>query len=1280
MKNVALMEKSEIRWCRAVTTLCFCFLLPVGLKAADAFPSDRTIWATPIATINVTSADQNLTSSDIDNMKAAGTVEFVGSGRLTAAASLAGVTCPVHVCAGVVFRSTYGGPTAKAGGAIYVHTGATIFADNSEATYSAGGTTKSGEIHLQGGEGADGHLAQYEILPGGSSSNLRLPLAASLILHADATIAALDGKSLVCESPCAIDLNGHFLTWRGTGTPLIDSLAISHVDGGGFIVDGGVLTPRSMTATTGFRGNGEICLINGGKLRFGEPHQIKEPIEWNVTWDGEGGVEVQLSNSDEYRAQISHPNARNNRLGGTFELQADLSLTNGATTGANFDRSKYKVLAFHGPVTGPGGIDAAVTDLNRCKWWDLSLMNPANDFAGGVKLLCGNLALYADGALPADGGALELNQSSVEIVGSDPLAVWSLPTLTARGAGVNMVRTLNGGHASWARIEQTGAGMLVSEGPLETDALVLSAGKLVVSNGYGSVAGLYKGHRWMADYDVSTKAKEWPKVYVSETEPDAGTVSQAGYFHITNTAAFAQYGFDTQNITNNVDRGLGYFVRLGYDWDNRISCTDDTEFGKTTSGDSSLATQTNSLALGPDVAFGPNYSEMLRDNCYSYSGFVWNDSDQDAVWTIASGWNHYYKIKIGDNPIIRRTKNFSGSDVNLTGCVYKVTLKPGANPIVIKGVNQYVSSPNYDPIATNGFTNWSYELGLAYHVGDTDSKDGNDYRPFMDPGDGSLFTTEIAPRNVRVGELRLASGAEVEFAEPEGPSRIVETELEITGSLYIPADETLALAVPVRFADGAALACEGVLSGGASGEATVLTAPAIAGVPILGAGLAAKWRIVQTATSIKLVSAIRGGGETLSVVGKAKMEADYAAVAGLDKAHHWFAGYTLAAVTKDSEKKNVYVGETAPTDGYYSKGYFHVTNSAAIGEYDYYNINANGHIGFAIRQSFDWSDKTKYSDWYAACVDPGDETPKGTVVDSPDTAFATALGDCPRYHVYTYAGYLWNNGDEDVVWTLAASWNHHYEIKINGEVALQRTANWDNTEAKRDQYGSGSVGTVTLHPGANRFTVKTYNQYVGAEALCPIVTNSFANWSFDLGLAYRKGAVTGVVDGNEFTPLRDTGDGRLFTREASGVRPVYTNLVFSGDEAVLDLGFREIDVDKSVKFETVTGCGAIEGGDVTVSETLKLAKADIVAGKTLTVEGKLTLTGAALELTGDGALPRPMTKSGFRGYVLATAEEGIEGILSLPDELDAKKWQIALSSDGKSLLLVYSRGLLTIVR
>ena len=547
----------------------FCLLATTELRAADAFPSDRTAWAAPIVTISVTDAEPELDATDIASMKAAGTVELVGSGQLTASSSLAGVTCPVHVCAGVVFRSTYGGPTAKAEGAFYVHTGATVFSDNSGATFSAAGTSKNGEIHLQGGEGADGQLAQYVILPGGSSSNLRLPLGKSLVLHADSTIAVLDGKSLVCESPCAIDLDGHFLTWRGTGTPLIDTLTIKRADGGGFIVDGGVLTPRSMSATTGFRGNGEIRLINGGTLKFGEPHTIIEPIEWNVRWDGRGNLEVSLPNTDEYRAKIAHPNARNNRLGGTFELQTDLPLTNGATTAANFDRSKYKVLAFQGPVTGTGGIDASL-DMNKGKWWDLSLMNPANDFAGGVKLRCGNLALYADGALPADGGALELDESSVELVGTNPLETWTLPTLTAKGSGTNVIRMLNGARAVWRRIEQTGTGTLVSDGAPAADVLALSSGKFVVSNNCRSVAGLYKGHRWSADYDVSpTKPETWKNIYVSEFPPDVYCAS--GYFHVTNAAKLAEIGFDTQNVTNNVDNGLGFIVRGGYDWDNCIS-------------------------------------------------------------------------------------------------------------------------------------------------------------------------------------------------------------------------------------------------------------------------------------------------------------------------------------------------------------------------------------------------------------------------------------------------------------------------------------------------------------------------------------------------------------------------------------------------------------------------------------------------------------------------------------------------------------------------------------
>ena len=672
---------------------------------------------------------------------------------------------------------------------------------------------------------------------------------------------------------------------------------------------------------------------------------------------------------------------------------------------------------------------------------------------------------------------------------------------------------------------------------------------------------------------------------------------------------------------------------------------------------------------------------MLRWNSYSYSGYVWNDSDQDVVWTLASGWNHYYKIKIGDNPIIRRTTNFSGADANLTGCVYKVTLKPGANPIVIKSSNQYVSSPNYDPIATNGFTNWSYELGLAYHVGDTDSKDGTDYRPFVDPGDGSLFTTELVPRNVRIGDLELTPGTAVEFASPADSPRTAPMRLEIAGAVRfaaadIAAGHPVTLTVPVTFVEGATLACEGVLSGGTTGEVLVFAAPSIEGCPSLAADLSDKWRLVMSGTAIKLVSAIRGGGETLTVAGKAKMETDYAAVAGLDKALHWFADYNLSAVTKDSEKKNVYVGETAPLDAYYSKGYLHVTNSAAIGDYDYYDTNKNGHIGFAVKQGNDWSNENGCSTWYKNC-DPAAETPKGTVVDSPDTAFATTLAECPRYHVFTYAGYLWNTSDKDVVWTLAASWNHYYEIKINGEIALQRTANWDNTEEKRAQYGSGSVGTVTLHPGANRFTVKTYNQYVGAVALCPIAMDGFANWSYNLGLAYAVGAVAAdSVDGNDFTPLRDTGDGRLFTLDTRDTGDftadelltaarslVYSNIVAKAG-TTLDLGEGNY---YPLPVQTFTGVTTVTNGGLNVCGTWAFAASDITAGGCLDVDGKLSFAGGATVSFDDEGLKLKKPRQG--SFTVITAKDGIENLPEI--DYDGDRWRFAVSADGKSLVATY---------
>ena len=153
---------------------------------------------------------------------------------------------------------------------------------------------------------------------------------------------------------------------------------------------------------------------------------------------------------------------------------------------------------------------------------------------------------------------------------------------------------------------------------------------------------------------------------------------------------------------------------------------------------------TNRLALGAAALYDAKYRDFWvydktidghRYRGFTYSGWLWNDTDADETWTFAGAAGTLFSVWIGDTRIIR-----TGWD-GKTIAKEKVTLKPGANRFV---ATVYNSDSGATPRYGNGITNavWNVKnFGFGYRKGDwVDDVNVADFSPLMDPGDGSLLT------------------------------------------------------------------------------------------------------------------------------------------------------------------------------------------------------------------------------------------------------------------------------------------------------------------------------------------------------------------------------------------------------------------------------------------------------------------------------------------------------------------------------------------------------------
>lgn len=397
-----------------------------------------------------------------------------------------------------------------------------------------------------------------------------------------------------------------------------------------------------------------------------------------------------------------------NRWDGTVQLDGPFALTKYGATG---DYAFEESVTFVGPVHGAGSFVSSGGSLDdlRDGWTHLHLMNGENDFRGGVVKVGGSVNLYADGALPRDGGALVLSNSVVTLHGD---GAWSLPELHVVGTGLVTTATavvpnvtekpLNPTftRGSLTRVVKEGSGELVVNSAYATPLLDVREGTVSLAVGEANAhgpAGLVAGH------------------HVFETEDELN-------------AAFTSEDLYATGVVN------------------RVTITD---------------TMPNNIA-------GFNRQEPLY-SFWTYSGYIWNRTDKTQTWTFLLKQNSRTQIYIDgeQKPVLDQVGQVPAvAKREMTPGAHRFVLRMGTTTGWVGTSAQKVDWPDRMMGFCIDFNGGDAPVENTNDKGEV-RYDFSAYTWPKDDGSGALFTLTADPlvqahAQLKVGTLRGCPGAVVD--------------------------------------------------------------------------------------------------------------------------------------------------------------------------------------------------------------------------------------------------------------------------------------------------------------------------------------------------------------------------------------------------------------------------------------------------------------------------------------------------------------------------------------
>ncbi len=266
-----------------------------------------------------------------------------------------------------------------------------------------------------------------------------------------------------------------------------------------------------------------------------------------------------------------------------------------------------------------------------------------------------------------------------------------------------------------------------------------------------------------------------------------------------------------------------------------------------------MSVPSNGWAAFPEYSYPAMNSSWKNYMCVVYTGYLWNRSGADAVWTFGACIDDRARLIINGETVLDCT---AWNDLKFA----QATLRPGANRFEWRLYNIEGGAGGSNG---GGTLNWEAAKGLAYHVGATDSKDPADFTAFTADDAGTLFTFTDGTVESRqallpvFGTVRLAAGTTLDLGGVDYTVKAIGGVGTVAGGPLTVTERLVAPAAALKA--GGVLTVEGTLAFGAGcvldvdepetlthvNELVVATAGTIAGRPALSPALkAANWIVV----------------------------------------------------------------------------------------------------------------------------------------------------------------------------------------------------------------------------------------------------------------------------------------------------------------------------------------------------------------------------------------------------------------------------------------------------
>ena len=136
-------------------------------------------------------------------------------------------------------------------------------------------------------------------------------------------------------------------------------------------------------------------------------------------------------------------------------------------------------------------------------------------------------------------------------------------------------------------------------------------------------------------------------------------------------------------------------------------------------------------ALSFDKLAKTGASYWRKNEAVQYTGYVWNRSDHDVAWTFYSHINAVAKLKI-DN--MSTLEQFESTGYKIWG---PITLTPGFHKVTMRAACQ-------NEAVGGAISDEGFPPGFGYDTEGRTEFVGANFKPMVDPGDGSLFTLDTA--------------------------------------------------------------------------------------------------------------------------------------------------------------------------------------------------------------------------------------------------------------------------------------------------------------------------------------------------------------------------------------------------------------------------------------------------------------------------------------------------------------------------------------------------------